>query len=58
MIMLLRFDEVIGVDQPEPDVHAEDDAARKDLLSEVGALCNSAKYMAAEAAFKACERAG
>lgn len=53
--MFLRFDEVIGVDQP---VHAEDDAARKDLLSEVGALCNSAKYMAAEAAFKACERAG
>lgn len=58
MNVFLRFDEVIGVDQLEPAVHAEDDAARKDLLSEVGALCNSAKYMAAEAAFKACERAG
>ena len=30
----------------------------KDVLAEVGALCNAAKYMAAEAAFKACERAG
>lgn len=38
--------------QPSVDDHG------KDVLAEVGALCNAAKYMAAEAAFKACERAG
>ena len=38
--------------QPRVDDHG------KDVLAEVGALCNAAKYMAAEAAFKACERAG
>ena len=38
--------------QPSVDDHG------KDVLAEVGALCNAAKDMAAEAAFKACERAG
>ncbi|KAH8110402.1 acyl-CoA dehydrogenase NM domain-like protein [Phellopilus nigrolimitatus] len=52
-----RFDEVIGVGRLEVNevrIHEKEDPA---ALAEVGALCNAAKYMAAEAAFKACERA-
>ena len=36
------------------ETSSADHAAR----TEVGALCNAAKYVAAEAAFEACERAG
>ena len=51
-----RYDEVIGVrDSDEIAVAKVDHAATH---AEVGALCNAAKYIAAEAAFEACERAG
>ncbi|THG99720.1 hypothetical protein EW145_g7213 [Phellinidium pouzarii] len=50
-----RFDEVIGVGKLGDNGHREDDS---DARAEVGALCNAAKYVAAEAAFEACERAG
>ena len=57
---IASFDEVIGVrisDQGQNHSRApdEDKAAAH---AEVGALCNAAKYVSAEAAFEACERAG
>ncbi|EJD08374.1 acyl-CoA dehydrogenase NM domain-like protein [Fomitiporia mediterranea MF3/22] len=45
-----RFDEVIGISNYN---QSKDNTSH----AEVGALCNAAKYIAAEAAFEACERA-
>ena len=47
-----RFDEILGTKHLETK---EVTAAQRE---EVGALCNAAKYLAAETAFEACERAG
>ncbi|KAI5118409.1 hypothetical protein M0805_002861 [Coniferiporia weirii] len=50
-----RFDEVIGISAGDRrDSGAGDPATAR---AELGALCNAAKYVAAEAAFEACERA-
>lgn len=45
----------MGIGQEPLSSTADKDKA---TLAEVGALCNAAKYVAAEAAFEACERAG
>ena len=47
-----RFDEIIVTG------HLETKEATVAQREEVGALCNAAKYLAAEAAFDACERSG
>lgn len=48
---LSRFDDVINIRTLE-------DGSTAASQAELGALCNAAKYVSAEAAFEACERAG
>ena len=50
-----RFDEIIGTRPSHSTGTKEPTTSQRE---EVGALCNAAKFVAAEAAFEACERAG
>lgn len=53
-----RYDDVIGVKESDFGSNPDSKKGESDSHAEVGALCNAAKYVAAEAAFEACERAG
>ncbi|TDL15477.1 acyl-CoA dehydrogenase NM domain-like protein [Rickenella mellea] len=53
-----RFDELVGVtsSSSSPSVQTKRKPTKEELI-ELGASCNAAKYVAAEAAFRACEQA-
>ncbi|TDL15077.1 acyl-CoA dehydrogenase/oxidase C-terminal [Rickenella mellea] len=51
-----RFDELVGVNSLSPSAQTKRKPTPEELI-ELGASCNAAKYVAAEAAFRACVRA-